>query len=95
MSEEEVRREIAGGFKSGRFQAPRKPGIVYMLARENWTWNPMTRHFMQGPPHFMLYAPYAKQEDFGGGCGSQVPCIVWPGQPDALIIIMSSDTQVH
>jgi len=95
LSEDEVKRRLAAGYKSGRFHAPRKPGMVYMLARETWTWNSFIKDFSPSPPHYMLYAPYAKQEEFGGSPGPQIPFILWAGQPDALIIIMAQDSSHH
>lgn len=92
LSEDEVERQVAAGYQSGRFHAPRKPGIVYMLARENWAWNPFVKKLWTGPPHFMLYAPFATQEDLGGFSGPGMPIIIWPGQPDALIIVMAQDS---
>ncbi len=92
LSEDEVKRQVAAGYKSGRFHAPRKPGIVYMLSQENWTWNPFANQFSSAPPHYMLYAPYAKQVDVGGMPGPRVPFVLWAGQPDALMIIMAQDS---
>lgn len=95
VSEDEVKRQIAMAYDSGRLRAPSKPGIAYMLARENWAWNPFTKQFWTGPPHFMLYAPYATQEDLGGFSGPHMPIVIWPGQPDALIIVMAQDSNRH
>lgn len=95
LSEAEVKRWLALGYKSGRLKAPRKPGLVYMLARENWAWNSFAKKFHAGPPHYMLYAPYATQESVGGAPSAQVPFVLWPGQPDALIIIMAADNPLH
>ena len=91
LSEDEVRRRIETAYRDGRFRAPRKPGLVYMLAPEQRSWDPFARRVWQAPPHFMLYAPFATQEDLGGFSGPHMPVVVWPGQPDALIIIMAQD----
>jgi len=85
----------AAAYQGGRLRAPRKPGIVYMLARENWAWNPFAQRFWTGPPHFMLYAPFATQEDLGGFSGPHMPVVLWPGQPDAFIIVMAQDSSGH
>jgi hypothetical protein len=82
-----VRQRIEAGYREGRFRAPQKPGIVYMLAPEQWSWNPFAKRTWQAPPHFMLYAPYATQENLGGFSGPHMPVVAWPGQPDALIIM--------
>ena len=95
LLEDEVRRRIEAGYREGRFRAPRKPGIVYMLAPEQWSWNPFAKKTWQAPPHFMLYAPYATQENLGGFSGPHMPVVAWPGQPDALIIIMAHGPSGH
>ena len=92
LGEDEVRRRIEAAYRAGRFRAPRKPGLAYMLAREQRSWDPFARRVWQAPPHFMLYAPFATQEDLGGRAGPHMPVVVWPGQPDALIIIMAHDS---
>ncbi len=91
LPEDEVGRRIEAAYRDGRLRAPRKPGLVYMLAPEQLSWNPFTRKVWQAPPHFMLYAPFATQEDLGGFSGPHMPVVAWPGQPDALIIIMAQD----
>ena len=89
LPETEVKRRIDAGFRERRFLAPRKPGIVYMMAAEQYSWQPVERRFWHSPPHYMLYAPYAKQEDMGGPPGPLTPAIGWPGQPYALMMIMA------
>ncbi len=91
LPEDEVGRRIEAAYRDGRLRAPRKPGLVYMLAPEQLSWNPFARKVWQAPPHFMLYAPFATQEDLGGFSGPHMPVVAWPGQPDALIIIMAQD----
>lgn len=95
LSEDVVRNRLAAAYKSGHLRAPRKPGVIYMLSAEQWSWNPGTKVIWNSPPHFMLYAPYAKQSDMGGAPGPQIPFILWPGQPDALMIIMAPGQHGH
>lgn len=95
LSEPEVRRRIDAAYRSGRLHAPRKPGIVYMLSDEQMSYNPGTKKIWNAPPHFMLYAPYAKQSDMGGAPGPRIPFIAWPGQPDALMILMAPGEHGH
>jgi hypothetical protein len=95
VPEEEVARRIEAAYGDGRLRAPRKPGLVYMLAPEQRSWNPFTKQVWNAPPHFMLYAPYATQADMGGSPGPYTPIINNPGQPDALMIIMAADSHPH
>lgn len=95
LPEDEVKRRIDAAYADGRLLAPRKPGLVYMLAAEQWSFNPFAREVWIAPPHLMLYAPYAKQEDMGAPAGPGMPMIAWPGQPDAMIIVMTHTSPAH
>jgi hypothetical protein len=92
LSEEAVRQKLDEGYKSGRLLAPRKAGMVYMLAHETLTWNAFTKSLAPSMPHYMLYAPYMKQEEMGGPVNRLIPYILWAGQPDALVIIVAPDS---
>lgn len=85
-SEEEIKAETDDGYKKGRFKAPGKPGIVYMLS-EN-TSLLVNDKIMHAPPHLMFYAPYATDKDIGSPLpGANMPRILRAGQPDAYIIV--------
>jgi hypothetical protein len=90
LSEDDVKQRIATAYREGRLSAPRKPGIIYMLAPENYAWNAITKKFWSHPPHFMFYAPFATQETMGGPMGPTTPVVGWPDQPDAVIIVMAA-----
>jgi len=85
-NDEAIKKEIAAGYKSGRFKAPRKPGIVYMLSPHNRVFDPESQKVVSFPGHLMFYAPYATAKTVGGGKGA--PYIVHPGEPDALLIVV-------
>jgi hypothetical protein len=85
-SEDEIRADIASGYKDGRFKAPAKPGLLYMLSPDNRlgpTPDGGTAHF---PPHVMFYAPYLTGKDLG--YASDAPFLVKPGEPDALLVVV-------
>ncbi len=65
--------------------------MVYMLSRESLTYNPFTKGLSGAMPHYMLYAPFASQEDLGGPVSPLIPYVLWAGQPDALMIIVAPD----
>ena len=90
LSEQAVEQRLADAYRDGRVSAPRKPGITYMLAPENYAWNPIAKKLWTHPPHYMLYAPFATQEMMGGPIGPTTPIVGWPGQPDAVIIVMAA-----
>jgi hypothetical protein len=86
VSEEKIERDVAAGYRSGRFKAPSKPGITYMLSDSNYVFDPEAKQVIHFPGHLMFYAPYATAETVGSGAGA--PYIVHPGKPDALLIVV-------
>jgi hypothetical protein len=86
MSEDKIKEAVDAGYKSGKFKAPTKPGIVYMLSDSNYVFDPDAKKIIHFPGHLMFYAPYATAETVGTGEGA--PYIVHPGQPDALLIVV-------
>jgi hypothetical protein len=85
-SEDEIKAEIDDGYKSGRFKAPSKPGIVYMLS-DSISLLAQDK-IVHVPPHVMFYAPYATEKDIGSPPPSvNMPRLIRAGQPDAYIIV--------
>ena len=64
-SEDEIKAEVSDGYKSGKFRAPSKPGIVYMMSSSIFLLNPANNTTVHAPPHLMFYAPYATEKDLG------------------------------
>jgi hypothetical protein len=92
-SPEEIRRIVADAFAKGTFQAPRRPGIDYMLSRHNLTPN-ATGGVVPFPPHLMFYAPYLTNADLGvdatpgpDGNPTGPVFVAAEGTPYALIIV--------
>jgi hypothetical protein len=98
-SPEEIRRFVADAFAKGIFQAPTRPGVDYMLSKENLTPNAKGA-VVPFPPHVMFYAPYLTNADLGldgtlGLDGNPVgPAFVaGEGSPHALIIVPVGEHQ--
>jgi hypothetical protein len=88
-TEEQIKAEVDDGYKSGKFKAPGKPGIVYMLS-ENGFLLVSGNKLVRIPPHLMFYAPYATDKDIGSPpSAANMPRLLRAGQPDAYIIVMS------
>jgi hypothetical protein len=86
-SEDEIKAEIDNGYKTGRFRAPGKPGIVYMLSDSVFLF--VNDKIVKAPPHLMFYAPYATDKDLGNPPGGiNMPHLIRAGQPDAYIIVI-------
>jgi hypothetical protein len=89
-SEEQIKADIATGYKEGRFKAPSKPGVCYMLSSENYLYNPETKKSGPFPGHLMFYAPYMTAKDFGYSAvsSSMQPYLVEPGKPNAMLVVV-------
>src|ERR1700730_1105436 len=86
IAQERIESGIAEGYKNGRFTAPRRPGIVYMMSNYNYVFDPDSKQVIHFPGHLMFYAPYLTEKDIGSGPGA--PFIVHPGHPDSVIIVI-------
>jgi hypothetical protein len=92
-SPEEIRRFVADAFAKGIFQAPTRPGIDYMLSKENLTPN-ARGGVVPFPGHLMFYAPYLTNADLGldgtlgpDGNPTGPAFVAGEGSPHALIIV--------
>jgi hypothetical protein len=86
-AEDQIKTEIDAAYKSGRFKAPSKPGIVYMLSDSVFLL--VNDRIVHAPPHLMFYAPYATEKDIGSPpAGANMPILIRAGQPDAYIIVI-------
>lgn len=90
IPEEEVQKKIDAGYKAGKFIAPKKTGLAYMLSTQAKVYDPFLKKITQATPHLMFYAPYATSKDMGGFWGVNMPFVLWEGQPDTFIIVIPS-----
>lgn len=88
-SEEQIGAAIETGYKTGKFRAPQKPGIVYMMSNNGYLLIPGKTELIHIPAHLMFYAPYATSKDIGSPPPSpNMPRVIREGQPDAYIIVI-------
>lgn len=86
-TEEQIKTDLEAGYKSGRFKAPAKPGIVYMMSDHGVLL--VSGKLVPIPPHLMFYASYAMDEDIGSPpAAANMPHLIRAGQPDAYIIVI-------
>jgi hypothetical protein len=85
--------EIEEGYKAGRFRAPRKPGIAYMLSDYNYLFDTESNRIFHFPGHVMFYAPYLTAKDVGAGPGA--PNLTHPGQPDNVMVVIPAQSHEH
>ena len=95
-SEEQINADLEEGYKTGKFLAPRKPGIVYMMSEQRYLLIPSANRLVRIPPHLMFYAPYATDKDIGSPAPAPgMPRVLRAGQPDAYIIVIPVLTAAH
>ena len=88
-SEQEVTAAVEEGYKSGKFRAPQKPGIVYMMSDAGYLYIETLNKMVHLPPHLMFYDPYATDKDIGTPPNAaNMPHLIRAGQPDAVIIVI-------
>ena len=88
-SEEEVKEDIAQGYKDGRFKGP-GPGFLYMLSNENFVYNNVSGKSGFVAPHLMFYAPNKTANDVGYDSVSptMVPYLTGSGiGPESLLVV--------
>ncbi|HKD83532.1 MAG TPA: hypothetical protein VKB58_02200 [Terriglobales bacterium] len=87
-TEEQIKADLDAGYKNGKFKAPGKPGIVYMMS-DRGVLLVSGNKLVHIPPHLMFYAPYATDKDIGSPpAGIDMPRVIRAGQPDAYIIVI-------
>ena len=82
----DIEREIAAGFKDGRYRAPAKAGVAYMLSPLRYKIDESGAVTRSNPnPHVMFYGPGLTDADVGGVRGSVL--FMNKVGPDGMIIV--------
>lgn len=86
-----INARIGEGYASGKFRAPRRGGVVYMLSKENRVFN--GERIVNYPPHVMVMAPYVTNKDIGADYSDPaMPWVLGEGTPGAYIIVTTRDS---
>jgi hypothetical protein len=94
-TEEQITAAIEEGYKNGKFIAPRKSGIVYMMSDSAYILISGNK-LVHVPPHLMFYAPYATDKDLGSPpSAANMPHLIRAGQADAYIIVIPGNHANH
>jgi hypothetical protein len=88
-SEQQIKAELDQGYNSGKFRAPQKPGIVYMMSDQGYIFVESVNRLVHLPAHLMFYAPYATDKDIGSPpAAANMPHLIRAGQPDAVVVVI-------
>jgi len=96
MPLDEIKKVIADDFRAGRFSAPRRPGIAYMLSGEIQNYDPGSGTVGSFPPHVMFYAPNLTNEDIGASADDihfhdgMLPFVGYHGPHGYMIVVIGS-----
>jgi hypothetical protein len=83
----EVERRGNEGFASGRFRAPSRAGVAYMMSAQNYVFN--GQKVIHYHPHVMIYAPYVTNKMIGADMKDPYqPWVLNEGSPHAYIIVV-------
>jgi hypothetical protein len=93
----EIDAEIAEGFRTGKYIAPRRTGVAYMLSGDIRNYNPRSGKVESFPPHLMFYAPNLTNADLGTTAEAlakdpSLPFVAYQG-PHGFIIVVNKDTK--
>jgi len=64
-SQDVVKREIADGFKSGRFRAPKRPALIFMMSSAQLLPSPDGTSVGKFLSHIMVFYPQIHNADYG------------------------------
>jgi hypothetical protein len=95
-SEPQIKAELDQGYKNGKFRAPQKPGIVYMMSDQGYIFVESVNRLVHLPAHLMFYAPYATDKDIGSPpAAANMPHLIRAGQPDAVVVVIPGQVAAH
>jgi hypothetical protein len=88
-SEPDIRQAVKDAFSSGKLQAPKRPGVDYMLSPHNVVAVDVEKGIaVPFPPHLMFYAPNMTNADVGSdGTPASPLFVVNENSPHALMIV--------
>ncbi len=91
----EIQQDIETGFKDGRFVAPGRAGVAYMLSNYNRPYSAQSDTLGWFPPHVMFYAPELTGDDIGFSASAwranrRLPFIGYQG-PHGFMIVTTED----
>jgi hypothetical protein len=90
-AEPQIDADIVAGYASGRYHAPRKAGLIYMMSPYNFmARGPNNTDYGHVAGHLMFYAPYMTLRDIGyrSAVKGTLPILADPGKPYTMMIVV-------
>jgi hypothetical protein len=96
----EIDADVAEGFRTGKYIAPRRPGVAYMLSGDIHNFNARTGKVESFPPHLMFYAPNLTNADLGItpealAKDPSLPFVAYQGPHGFIIVVNNESKQRH
>jgi hypothetical protein len=97
MKPDAIQAEVTDGYFTGRFRAPRRAGVAYMLSKRNIVVTDReTQKVGPAAPHLMFYSPYVTNADMGSTPNfASHFTIADGGSPQAMIIVPIDQMHAH
>ena len=88
-----VKGEIADGFKSGRFHAPKRPAFVFMMSSAQNLADSKGNPVGKAVPHVMVFYPNMNNAAYGlvASEDPNMPGVIEPGMPTSALIVVMHD----
>jgi hypothetical protein len=88
-----IKQEIAAGFKSGRFHAPKRPALIFMMSSAQLLPNPDFTKIGKFQPHLMVFYPGMHNADYGlvNSNDNNVPGVIEEDSPMSAMIVVMHD----
>jgi len=92
-SQDVVKREIDDGFKSGRFHAPKRPALIFMMSSAQLLPSPDGTKIGKFHPHLMVFYPHMHNADYGlsESEDNNVPGVLDADSPMSSLVVVMHD----
>lgn len=92
-SKTEIDHVIADGLKTGRFRAPTRPALVFMLSAGQQLTDPTGKPIGHWHPHLMVFYPGVTTSEMGlvdSSPDMNIPSLLNSGGPEAALVIVAN-----
>lgn len=93
QSKADIDRAIADGMRSGRFRAPKRPALVFMLSSAQQLTDPDGKPVGHWYPHVMIFYPGMTASDLGvvDSPDVNIPGVAAPGSERSALVVVARD----